>query len=49
MKNITRMMLSTLAVIIAAGCAFAFPDVNENHWASKQITELGERGFFFIF
>ncbi len=44
MKNITRMMLSTLAVIIAAGCAFAFPDVNENHWAAKQITELGERG-----
>ena len=44
MKNITRMMLSTLAVIIAAGCAFAFPDVNEKHWAAKQITELEERG-----
>lgn len=44
MKNILRMMLSSLAVIIAAGCAFAFPDVNSEHWAAKQITELGERG-----
>lgn len=44
MKNILRMMLSSLAVIIAAGCAFAFPDVNSEYWAAKQITELGERG-----
>ena len=44
MKNILKLMLSSLAILIAAGCAFAFPDVNETHWAAKQITELGERG-----
>lgn len=44
MKNILRVMLSSLAILIAAGCAFAFPDVKETHWAAKQITELGERG-----
>lgn len=44
MKNILRVMLSSLAILIVAGCAFAFPDVNETHWAAKQITELGERG-----
>ena len=44
MKNIMRLMLSSLAVIISAGCAFAFPDVSSDHWAAKQITELSERG-----
>lgn len=44
MKNILKLMLSSLAILIVAGCAFAFPDVNETHWAAKQITELGERG-----
>ncbi len=37
-------MLSSFAVMLAAGCAFAFPDVAEDHWAVKQINELSERG-----
>ena len=44
MKNIMRIMLSTLAVMIATGSAFAFPDVSADHWAAKQINELSERG-----
>ena len=37
-------MLSTLIVMLATGCAFAFPDVTDTHWAAKQINELSERG-----
>ncbi len=44
MKNIFRIMFSSLVVMLATGCAFAFPDVSEDHWAVKQITELSERG-----
>lgn len=44
MKNIFKIMLSILVLTFAAGCAFAFPDVADTHWAAKQINELSERG-----
>lgn len=44
MKNIFKMGLSAFAIMLAAGCAFAFPDVSDEHWAVKQINELSERG-----
>ena len=44
MKNIFKIMLSTLVIVLGTGCAFAFPDVSDTHWAAKQINELSERG-----
>lgn len=44
MKNILKVMLSSLVIMISAGCALAFPDVDDTHWAAKQINELSERG-----
>lgn len=44
MKNMLRVMLSSFVVMVAAGCAFAFPDVSSDHWAAKQINELNEKG-----
>ena len=44
MKNMLKLMLSSLVVMFAAGCAFAFPDVNSDYWAAKQINELNEKG-----
>lgn len=44
MKNILKVMLSACALMVATSCAFAFPDVNEDHWAAKQINELSAKG-----
>lgn len=44
MKNILRLMLSSLIAIATIGCAYAFPDVENNYWAAPQIKELTERG-----
>ena len=44
MKNMLKVMLSSLMVMVAAGCAFAFPDVDGDYWAAKQINELNAKG-----
>lgn len=44
MKNMLKVMLSSLMVMVAAGCAFAFPDVDGDYWAAKQINKLNAKG-----
>ena len=44
MKNMLKVMLASLMVMAATGCAFAFPDVSNDYWAAKQINELTEKG-----
>ncbi len=44
MKNMLKVMLASLMVMAATGCAFAFPDVSNDYWAAKQINELNAKG-----
>lgn len=44
MKNILKLVLSSLIVMFTFGTAFAFPDVEKGHWAFKQIEELSSQG-----
>lgn len=44
MKNLFKTALSLTAAILLAVPAIAFPDVNANHWAAKQIEILNEKG-----
>lgn len=44
MKNMLKVMLASLMVMVATGCAFAFPDVSNDYWAAKQINELNAKG-----
>ena len=44
MKNMLKVMLASLMVMTATGCAFAFPDVSSDYWAAKQINELNAKG-----
>ena len=44
MKNLAKLMLSTLAVISLTMPALAYPDVTPEHWAAKQIEILTEKG-----
>lgn len=44
MKNMLKVMLASLMVMAATGCAFAFPDVSSDYWAAKQINELNAKG-----
>lgn len=44
MKNLLKTALSLTAAILLAVPAIAFPDVNANHWAAKQIEILNEKG-----
>lgn len=44
MKNLAKLMLSTLAVVSLAMPTLAYPDVTPEHWAAKQIEILTEKG-----
>lgn len=44
MKNLFKTALLLTAAILLAVPAIAFPDVNANHWAAKQIEILNEKG-----
>lgn len=44
MKNILRIMLSSLLFAFTMLSANAFPDVAPDHWAAKQIEELSSAG-----
>ena len=44
MKNLFKLLLSTLILTASIGAAFAYPDVAENHWAANQIKILTEQG-----
>lgn len=44
MKNLFKLLLSTAVAVFMIAPAFAYPDVNANHWAAKQIQILTEKG-----
>ena len=44
MKNLFRVLLSLLVSVFVIAPAFCFPDVNNDHWAAKQIENLAEKG-----
>lgn len=44
MKNLLKMVLSVAVFCLAVAPAFAFPDVNDSHWAAPQIKILSENG-----
>ena len=44
MKNLFKLLLSTAVAVFMIAPAFAYPDVNANHWAAKQIEILTEKG-----
>lgn len=44
MKNLFKLLLSTAIAVFMIAPAFAYPDVNANHWAAKQIQILTEKG-----
>ena len=43
MKNLFKLLLSTAVAVFMIAPAFAYPDVNANHWAAKQIQILTEK------
>lgn len=44
MRNLFRLALSALVTLVITIPAFAYPDVNSDHWAAKQIEVLTEKG-----
>lgn len=44
MKNFLKTVLSVAVLCLAAAPSFAFPDVNDSHWAAPQIKLLSEKG-----
>lgn len=44
MKNLLKATLGLLFAVAVSVPAFAFPDVNANHWAAKQIEILNQKG-----
>lgn len=44
MKNIFKIAFSTIALACTLAPVIAFPDVDNTHWAAKEITELSEKG-----
>ena len=44
MRNLFKLALSALVTLVITIPAFAYPDVNSNHWAAKQIEILTEKG-----
>ena len=44
MKNLGKVLLSAITLIVLAVPAFAYPDVTPEHWAAKQIEILTEKG-----
>lgn len=44
MKDLLKFALSAITALIIAAPVFAYPDVNSNHWAAKQIEILTEQG-----
>ena len=48
MKNLTRILFTTLIAAVTAmpAIAFDYPDVDKNHWAATQIEELSDEKIF---
>lgn len=44
MRNLFKLALSALVTLVITIPAFAYPDVNSDHWAAKQIEVLTEKG-----
>lgn len=44
MRNLFKLALSALVTLAITIPAFAYPDVNSDHWAAKQIENLTEKG-----
>lgn len=44
MRNLFKLALSALVTLAITIPAFAYPDVNSDHWAAKQIEVLTEKG-----
>lgn len=44
MKNLLKVLFSLLVGLIVVSPALAYPDVSSNHWATKQIEILTEKG-----
>lgn len=44
MKRLLLGLLSFLTVSMMANTALAYPDVEANYWAAKEINELSEQG-----
>ena len=44
MKNLLKTLLGVSVVALGLTPTFAFPDVNENHWAAPEIKLLSEQG-----
>lgn len=44
MKNIFKIAFSTIALACTLAPVIAFPDVDNTHWAAKEIAELSEKG-----
>ena len=44
MRNLFKLALSALVTLVITIPAFAYPDVNSDHWAAKQIEILTEKG-----
>ena len=44
MNKFLKMVLSLAVICFSVAPVFAYPDVDSNYWAAKQITELTEKG-----